>query len=149
MTPLGWARANIVYDMQHEPPPPGSPLESILILVWQMRQDIEYYATRALVQAAIDIEDGGKAADEAWKKYTDAFFPHVKGRRDMGDKAALAMLMREVKKGGLRVRPLQPLVKSKLHSKRIKLYGPDDNDMSSVREREDIALPGQQRPKVR
>jgi hypothetical protein len=120
-----------------------------MILVWQMRQDIEYYATRALVQAAIDIEDGGKAANEAWKQYTDAFFPHVKNRRDFGDKAALAMLMKEVKKGGLKVRPLMPLVKSKLHGKRIRHYGPDDNDMSGVREREDIiAVPGQQRPKV-
>lgn len=121
-----------------------------MILVWQMRQDIEYYATRALVQAAIDIEDGGKAASEAWAKYSDVFYPHVKKRRDLGDKAALAMLMKEVRKGGLRVRPLQPLVKSKLHSKRIKLYGPDDNDMSSVREREDFVVPGQPRgPRVR
>lgn len=149
MTPLGWARANIVYDMQHEPPPPGSPMESVMILVWQMRQDIEYYGTRALVQAAIDIQDGGKAADEAWKKYTDAFYPHVKGRREMGDKAALAMLMREVKKGGLKVRPLQPLVKSKLHSKRIKHYGSDDDNLSGVRKRQAFSVPGQQGRDVR
>lgn len=148
MTPLGWARANIVYDMQHEPPPPGSPLESVLILVWQMRQDIEYYSTRCLVQAAIDVQDGGKAANEAWKEYTDAFFPHVKGKRSHGDQAALSMLMKEVKKGGLSVRPMEPLMKSKIHSKRIKHYGPDDNDMSGVRERQDIAIPGQQRSKV-
>jgi hypothetical protein len=110
-----------------------------------MRQDIEYYETRALVQAAMEIEDGGKAASEAWQKYTDVFYPHVKKRRDMGDKAALAMLMKEVKKGGLSVRPLQPLVKSKLHSKRIKLYGPDDDNMSGVRERKDISVPRRRR----
>ena len=144
MTPLGWARANIVYDMQHEPPPPGSPLESVIILVWQMRQDIEFYSTRALVQAALDIEDKGKAVQEAWKAYSDAFYPHVKNKRDFGDKAALATLMREVKKGGLKVRPVMSLVRSKLHGKRIKHYGPDDSDMSGVRERQDIAVPGQQ-----
>jgi hypothetical protein len=116
-----------------------------MILVWQMRQDIEYYTTRALVQAAVDLDDEGKAVQEAWKAFTDAFFPHLKGKRDMGDKAALAMLMREVKKGGLKVRPLQPLVKSKLHSKRIKHYGPDDNIVSGVREREGFSLPGQER----
>lgn len=119
-------------------------MESVLILVWQMRRDIEYYGTRALVQAAIEIQDGGKAADEAWKKYTDVFFPHVEGRREMGDKAALAMLMREVKKGGLKVRPLQSLVKSKMHSKRIKRYGPDDDNMSGVRKRKAFSVPGQQ-----
>lgn len=108
-----------------------------MILVWQMRQDIEYYATRALVQAAVETDDEGKAVQEAWKSYTDAFFPHVKGRREMGDKAALAALMKEVKKGGLRVRPVQSLVKSKLHSKRIRHYERDDNDLSSMRERKD------------
>ncbi|MHC4507735.1 MAG: hypothetical protein ACYTAO_02090 [Planctomycetota bacterium] len=120
-----------------------------MILVWQMRQDIEYYSIRALVQAAIDIDDKGKAVQEAWKQYTDAFFPHVKSKRDFGDKAALAMLMKEVKKGGLKVRPLMPLVRSKLHGKRIRHYGPDDDNLSGVREREDIAVPGQQRgPKM-
>lgn len=116
-----------------------------MILLWQMRQDVEYYTTRALVQAAVDIDDEGKAVQEAWKSYTDAFFPHLKGKRDTSDQAALAMLMKEVKKGGLKVRPVQPLVKSKLHSKRIKHYGPDDNIVSGVRERQSIATPGQQR----
>jgi hypothetical protein len=111
-------------------------LESVLILVWQMRQDIEYYETRALVQAAVGVDDDGKAVQEAWKAYTDSFFPHVKGRRDRGDKAALTALMKEVKKGGLRVRPVQSLVKSKLHSKRIRHYERDDNNLSGVRERQ-------------
>lgn len=116
-----------------------------MILVWQMRQDIEYYATRVLVQAAIDIEDNGKAVQDAWKAYTDVFFPQVKGKRDRGDKAALASLMKEVKKGGLRVRPLMTLVKSKMHSKRIKHLGGDDDNMPSVRKRKGLSVPGQQR----
>lgn len=105
-----------------------------MILVWQMRRDIEYYGLRALVQAAIDIKDGGKAADEAWKEYTDVFYPHVKSRRSMGDKAALACLVKEVQKGKLAVRPLQSLIKSKLHSKRIKNYGANDNVVPGVRQ---------------
>ena len=116
-----------------------------MILVWQMRQDIEYYSTRALVQAAVNIEDDGKAVQDAWKSYTDAFFPHVKGRREHGDQAALASLMKEVKKGGMKVRPLMSLVKSKLHSKRIKHVESDDNVVSNVRERESIAVPGQKK----
>jgi|GEM_PF-4710105 len=147
MTPFGWARANMVYDLRAEPPPPGSPLESVLILVWQMRQEIEYYATRALVQAAVETDDDGKAVQDAWKDFSEAFFPHIKGKRDMGDKAALAMLMKEVQKGGFRVKPLMPLVKSKLHSKRIKHYERDDDDMSGMRERQSIAVPGQPRNK--
>jgi len=139
----------MVYDMQHEPPPPGSPLESVMILVWQMRRDIEYYGTRCLVQAELDIKDDGKAVQDAWKQYTDAFFPHVKSKRDIGDKSAMDVLMKEVKKGGLAVRPLQPLVKSKIHSKRIKHYGGDDDNMSAMRKRKAIAMPGQQTRKVR
>ena len=116
-----------------------------MILVWQMRQDIEYYETRVLVQAALDIEDSGKAVQEAWKSYTDAFFPHVRGRRELGDKAALAALIKEVKKGGLLVRPIQSLVKSKIHSKRIKHYERDDDDLSSMRERQGVPHPGRRR----
>jgi len=104
-----------------------------MILVWQMRQDIEYHTTRVIVQAAVDIEDDGKAVQDAWKTYADAFFPHLKERRVLGDKAAMDMLMKEIKKGGLSVRPLTTLVKSKLHSRRIKNIGKTDDDMSGVR----------------
>lgn len=90
-----------------------------MILVWWMRQDVTYYLSRAQVQASID-PDEGKSTQSAWQEYTDAFFPYLKGQRKRHDKAAMDYLMREVKKGGLRVRPTAPTIKSKLHKMRRK-----------------------------
>lgn len=116
MTPLGWARANMMYDMLREPPPPGSPLESMMILLWRMREDIRYHHSRVLVQSSIDPDDG-KATKDAWAEYTDVFYPYLKEKRRRDDKAALKFLMSEVKKGAFRVRPIAPLHRSKIRER--------------------------------
>lgn len=115
---MGWARANVMYDTCKRQPPPGSPVESLFILVWWMRRDIDYYMVRVMVQSAVD-PDKGKSTTDAWKDFTEYFYPYLKGQRREHDHQALGSLMREVKKGQLTVRPLMPLVKSKLGSKRI------------------------------
>ena len=122
----------MMYDLARSAPPPGSPLESLFILVWWMRQDLHYYGVRVAVQAMID-PDKGKAAEDAWKEFTDYFYPFLKGQRKRHDKMAIGALMKEVKRGFLSVRPLAPLVKSKL-GRRVREY---DTDMSSLRQRED------------
>lgn len=113
MTPLGWARSNMMYEMMREPPPPGSPLESLMIIVWRMREDIRYHEIRTLVQASIDPDDG-KSTKDAWGELTDVFYPYLKGKRRRDDRAALEFLMREVKKGAFGIRPLAPLHRSKI-----------------------------------
>lgn len=115
---MGWARANVMYDTAKRHPPPGSPLESMFILVWWMRRDIDYYLARTMVQSAID-PDEGKSTSEAWKEFTEHFYPYLKGQRKRHDQAAMGALMKEVKKGFMAVRPLVPLVKSKLSSRRV------------------------------
>jgi len=137
MTPVGWARANMLYDMQTEPPPPGSPLESIFILVWQMRQDAEYHAVRAVVQSSVDAGDDGNALQDAWKGFTEHFYPHLKEEQSRYKQAAMARLKKESERGPLAVRPLAPLIKSKLHKKRRKIIGADDAVMSRLRQRQD------------
>jgi hypothetical protein len=128
-----------MYDMMMEPPPPGSPLESVFILVWQMREDAEYYRIRAIVQAAMDIKDDGKAAQDAFKEFADHFFPYLAGEQKRGDKAALQYLMKEIKKGGLAVRPLEPLMKSKMAKKRRKAaQDGTDPDMPIMRKRKGL-----------
>lgn len=124
MTPLGWARANLIYDTIRDRPKPGSPMESVLLLVWQMRQEIEYYAVRAVVQASID-PDEGKSTQDAWKSFTEQFYPYLMEQVKRGDRAAVEYLVKEVKKGPLRVIPLMPLVKSRM---RKKIDGATNND---------------------
>lgn len=117
MTPLGWARSNVLYDTISEAPKPGSPVESLLILVWQMRQEIEFHALRVLVQGAVD-PDQGKSTIEAWGEFGEHFYPYLKNHQKRSDQIALESLYKEIKKGGLKVIPLSPLIKSRLHKKR-------------------------------
>ena len=121
-----------MYEMMGEPPPPGSPVESVMLLVWRMRQDRDYNATRALVQAAID-PDQGKSTQDAWAEFSDAFYPYLKAQKKKGDKAAIDFLMREVARGPLKIIPLVPLVKSRLHGKRRAGEDNNDNNLSPVR----------------
>lgn len=120
-----------MYDLMGELPPPGSPVESIMLLVWRMRQDCEYNSVRAVVQSAID-PDQGKSTQDAWAEFSDSFYPYLKEHRRKGDKAAIDYLLKEVAKGPMRVIPLVPLVKSRLHGKRRK---DADSDMPPVRVR--------------
>lgn len=118
-----------MYDMMVEPPPPGSPVESIILLVWRMRRDYEYNGVRAIVQAAVNPDDG-KSTQDAWAEYTNAMFPYLGEQKRRSDKAALDYLMKEVARGPLSIKPLVPLVKSRLHGRK---RDADNNDLSSVR----------------
>lgn len=93
-------------------PPPGSPLESLFLLVWRMRQDIEFYHHQAIVQAVSSPEDG-KAITDAWGRYTNAMFPYQQAELARADKAAMDALRRAVAGGPLSVRPAGTLVKSR------------------------------------
>lgn len=109
-----------------------------MILVWQMRQEIDFYTARALVQAQADDSKDGKPTQDAWKALTDAFYPYMKEQRRKSDKAAMDFLRREVAKGAFRVRPLVPVVKSRLHARRKKVYErpPDYPNLSRLRKRQ-------------
>ena len=124
----------MLYDMLSEPPPPGSPLESLMILVWRKRADIEYFLGRAICQSSVDAGDEGKAASAAWKEYTEMFFPYMKAEEGKSDQAALNYLMKEVKKGALGVRPLMPLTKSRASNRRVHEHA-NDEYLSKLRKR--------------
>lgn len=105
----------MLYDLQKAPPKPGTPLESLMLLVWQMRQAIRLQETRAIVQAilAANSEDQGlqKAIKESWDSYVDELMPYQRGARKRQDKGAIDFLKREVARGPLKVTPLVPLHK--------------------------------------
>jgi hypothetical protein len=94
-------------------------MESLMLLVWRMRQDIRLSESRAVVQAVIyageDEVDQGSTnnLNEAWKDYTDEMFPFQRGRVKKQDESAVSFLKKEVARGPLSVRPLQYLGKSR------------------------------------
>lgn len=100
-----------------------------MLLVWRMRQDIEFYRTRVLVNAIIasaaqgeNVEAANKEVSEAWQDFIDEMYPFQKGQRVRTDQAAIEFLKQEVAKGPLKVTPLQPVGKaqSKLKTRYFK-----------------------------
>ena len=72
-TPLGWARANFIYEKEVRPVP-GSLVEVIFIIVFFMKQRTEFQKTRATVQASLDQE--GKETLKAFEDFRKAVFPY-------------------------------------------------------------------------
>jgi len=72
-TPLGWARANFIYEKEDRPVP-GSLVEVIFIIVFFMKQRIQFQRTRVDVQAALDQE--GKETLRAFEDFRKAVFPY-------------------------------------------------------------------------
>lgn len=143
---MGWARANILYEKLEGPPEPGTPLESVILMVWMARQEIEMQNTRAIVQsvlaASTEAPEAGKELQESWRDYIDSIFPFQRGSRKSADRAALEYLVSEVQRGPLAVTPLAPVgrVRSKLRTRHlnwdeVKHYG-ERKSVSGVRERE-------------
>jgi len=69
-TPLGWARANLVYHKLNKVPKYGSLLESMCLLLWKELLDIDVAQARAQAQASI----GGEEASKAFKDYSSLVF---------------------------------------------------------------------------
>ena len=115
----------MLYDKMVEPPAPGTPLESLMLLVWRMRQDIELQKVRAVVSAVIasnsEAEGAAKDMKDAWDDLLDEMYPHQRGQRVKSDQAALDFLKKEAERGWLKVTPLQPVgkVQSKLKTRYI------------------------------
>lgn len=107
-----------MYENMAELPKPDSPMESLMLMVWRMRQDIEIQRTRLLVDAIIVSnapvsEQTPKILREAWADYLNEILPFRNKLEKGQDETAMDYLKREVAKGPLRVVPLQPLTKSR------------------------------------
>jgi hypothetical protein len=114
----------MIYEMMAEPPKPGTPLESLMLLVWRARQDIKMQETRAVVQAtlAAGAEGEQKYMEQVWQDYLDEMYPFLRGRKKKGDEAAMTYFKKVSDEGPLYVKPLAPLtqVRSKLRTRYIK-----------------------------
>lgn len=126
-----------------EPPAPGTPLESLMILVWRARQDIELQKTRSMVQAVLaaasEAEEANNQLKESWQDFLDGLYPYQRGSRKRADDAAMEYLKREVAKGPLTVTPLQPIgrTRSKLKTQYYKREDDASAAVSRMRVRKD------------
>jgi len=98
-----------------------------MLLVWRMRQDIEFQKTRAIVQAVIaaaseNSDKSDKQLQDTWQDLLDDMYPFQRGQRKRADQSAMDVLKREVARGPLRVKPLQPVgrVQSKMKTQYLR-----------------------------
>jgi hypothetical protein len=116
----------MLYEMLDEPPAPGTPLESLMLMVWRARQDIELQKTRSIVGAIVassaegeNIEKANKQMTDTWADLLDEMYPYQRNKREKEEQSAIKYLLQEVARGPLKVTPLQPVgqIRSKLRTK--------------------------------
>lgn len=93
-------------------------METLLVLVWKMRQEIDFQKTRVHVQALLSQK--GAESDAIEKAFTDlrnAFFPYDKKdkKREISDMQAV--LKREIAKGPMAITPTVDLTKANMKQK--------------------------------
>ena len=112
-TPLGWARANILYDKAKKPPQAGSLMEIVFILLWRMRQEIEFQRTRSIVQAVILAgAENSEDISKAFQVFTDASFPYQPAKEKEEKLSMKQVLDKEVSKGPLSLTIMEQPTKS-------------------------------------
>lgn len=103
-TPLGWARANILYDKAERLPEPGSPMEILFLMVWTMRQDIEFQKSRATLQALLSQKGADdKTILKAFEDLRNAFHPFDRVQKKEDEKHQKDALRRWIQHGPVEV----------------------------------------------
>ncbi len=91
---MGWALANVWYDMHEGPPAQHTPLESLFILIALRRMEAELLATRAIVHASLTNESNVDPIVKAYKEYADKALPFLSGAQDLEKQKEVEALLR-------------------------------------------------------
>lgn len=100
----------MLFSTLREPPRPGSLRESLLILYVLKKEQIEHARLRTLAQALVDKEK----AVEVFQEYQKTAFPWIATQKRRDKEEHIRLLLEEVKRGVLGIRPLWEQPRSKL-----------------------------------
>jgi len=96
----------MLYDLADAPPPPGSLLESIFLIVTKRRQEIEFLQTRLMIEAIREPNLEKSGVQDAFKEYLEATFPYLEGETKKQAEDARTMLKKWTDVGALKIKPL-------------------------------------------
>lgn len=116
--------------MLREPPPRGSPRESLLLLYVLKKDHVEYAKFRALAQAMVNKEKGPEAFDE----FRKTAFPWVETQQKRDRESHIKLLTDEIKKGSLSIKPLweqTKSIRSRLKTRVVESESPSDGQRNS------------------
>lgn len=96
----------MMYDLAAEPPPSGSLLESLFLIVAKRRQEAQFLSTKLILEGVREahVEQSGVA--DTFKAYLDAMFPYLEAETVSADEDAKKMLDKWTSKVALRVKPI-------------------------------------------
>lgn len=96
----------MLFDKVTRVPPPGDPMEIVFLIIWKMRQDIEFQKSRATLQALLNQKGAeSKHIEDAFKDLRASFFPFEKNQRKQEVGNQRQVLMREIARGALAIIP--------------------------------------------
>ncbi len=91
-----------MFDKAKTLPWPGDPLELVFLLVWKMRQQVEFQKERATLQALMAQKGAeGKQIESVFEDLKEAFFPYDKNERKADDKKMREAMYSEISRGPL------------------------------------------------
>jgi hypothetical protein len=96
-------------------------MEIVFILLWKMRQDIEFQKQRALMQAQLAQKGAeSKFILEAFEQLREAFFPFDKNQKKDENNRMREQLLKEIGRGPLAVTVLEDPNRRKVASRLVK-----------------------------
>ena len=99
-------------------PESGSPMEMIFLVVWRMRQQIEFHKSRVVVQALLNQQGAeAKHIEEAYDDLREAFFPFEKAKKAEEITDLKKVMHQELARGALSVKPMMDLTKDSVKQK--------------------------------
>ena len=94
----------MIYDTMSQPPAPGSPLEAVMVYVFNARQRADYIKTLLVMRPAKN-EEQVSALKELLKSYTSELFPYEEQNKWLESAQIQEVLQRELEKGPIAVVP--------------------------------------------
>lgn len=109
----------MLYDLADGPPPPGSPLESLFLVISKRRQEAEFLKTRVLIEAARSSQEGSNLS-EAFQDYADVLFPYLRAEKKTKEQTTKEALEKWSSVGAIKIRPVQRGLENRGTISRIK-----------------------------
>lgn len=115
---MGWARANLLFDRMTVLPDPGSPMEILILVLWRMRQNIEFQKSRAVMTALLNQQGAeAKFIEKAYADLKEAFFPFEKSDREEEISVLKKVMEKELARGPLSVKPMVDVTRNNMKAK--------------------------------
>ena len=108
----------MLFDRMEGVPDHGSPMEILFLVLWRMRQQIEFQKNRAIVQALMSQQGSeGEAIEKAFDDLRESFFPFEKKQRSVEIANLKKVMDTELARGALKVTPMVDLTRSTMKQK--------------------------------